>query len=116
MPSNDVSSIGILSHISYGVRIQAIAVVRGARVGREQRYDSASSTPQPGRVEDNPIPGRVSVQVGIGGGLKGRPLRRLVGVDRTETPVAYDVFHEPVAVLEERQVINRRQCEAVGPG
>src|SRR4030095_4708888 len=97
------------------MRIQAIAVVRSTRVGREQRDDSATRTARSSRVDDNPIPGGVSVKVGIGGGLKGRPLRGLVGVNRTETPVAYDVFHEPVAVLEERQVINRRQSEAVRP-
>src|SRR4029077_2049104 len=110
------SSIGVLRRIPDSMRIQASTVVGCARIGSEQRYHSATRAPCTSRIEDNPIPGGISVQVGIGGRLNGRPLRRLVGVDRTETPVAHNVFHETVAVLEERQVIYRRQCEAVGPG
>ncbi len=41
--------------------------------------------------------------------LHRRVLRRLEGVDRRELPVAYQVLHYPVRVLEERQVIGDSQ-------
>ena len=101
----DVLGAGVVRQVSYNI---------ASRV--RQSGDVASRTRNSTRVEDSPIAGAIVVQVRIRGGLHVGPLRRLVGVNRAKCPVPYDVLHEPITTLEERQIVNSRQGKAVRAG
>src|SRR5438477_11135187 len=72
--------------------------------------DGASSVLYAGEVDDRSVPGAVTIQVRVDTASNTKLLSRLERVRTGQTPAAGDGSHQIPAAVEERQIVEQRNC------
>ena len=95
-PASMYWALGFVRQVGYGC----------ARGVRQRGHVPEPVLAMPAGIEDGAVTGGIAVSVGVNVALNRRILRRFKGVDGRELPVADQVLHGPVGVLEERQIVD----------
>src|SRR6266700_5017664 len=100
--------------VSDGMIRQTGGVAAGAAVCTEKRSRGRPGSGYACRIENGTVASRIAVQVAVLISLGRYPFTTFECIDRTELPIANDVFQEPVTLFEIRHVVNNGKGKAVG--
>src|ERR1035438_3185935 len=106
---DDKAGAGIVDHARDGGGASGGDLLSLSIVGR----DAPAKVERAGGIDDGAVAGGVVVQIGVRVALDSGEFGRMIGVRARDAPIADQVLHEQIAILERFPVVDRSEGDAL---